>query len=92
MVEYDLNFHAVLAEQTGNMGLKNVYENMMDIFAPFISYSYMEQSAENSFSVVNHHEMFVKAIKERNIDYGRYAVKKSLQDWEKLNGQYFVKM
>lgn len=88
LVELDLEFHSVLAELTNNSVLKNVYDNMMDIFAPFIAQSYMQQNIGSDFSVTRHHDIILQAIKERNDDLGRYAVKKSLQDWEKLNAMY----
>lgn len=91
LVELDLDFHCTLVELTGNSVLKNVYVNMMDIFAPFIGHSYAQQNRESDFSVTRHHDMFLQAIRERDGDYGRYAVKKSLQDWQNLNRQYFSK-
>ena len=85
LIAEDLRFHANLAEITGNDVLRNVYANMLDLFTPYIQYSYVQQSETSEFSVLEHHELIIRAVEERDKDLARYAVRKSMEDWEKLN-------
>ncbi len=84
----DLNFHLALVEITGNDVLKNVYINMMDIFAPFIRHSYVQQLSMSEFSVMKHHDLIIRAMIERDYDLAQYAVRNSIKDWEHLNKKY----
>lgn len=88
IVSADLSFHLVMVEMTGNNILKNVYINMMDIFAPFIRHSYIQQHSMSDFSVLRHHDLIIRAIAERDNDLAQYAVRNSLKDWEVLNKKY----
>lgn len=85
IVSADISFHTVLVEITGNDILKNVYMNMLDIFTPFIRYSYVQQHAMSDFSVMKHHDLIIRAVAERDHDLAQYAVRNSLKDWEALN-------
>lgn len=86
----DISFHTRIVEITENEVLKNVYVNMLDIFTPFIRYSYFQQEVGGEFSVLKHHDLMLQAIKEKDNDLAKYAVRNSLKDWEKLNMAYMT--
>lgn len=88
IVAADLRFHMQIADVLQNSIMKDVYENMMDLFTSFIRFSYLQQRASNSYSVVAHHELMLQALYERDQDLGRYAIRASLKDWESLNQKY----
>jgi len=91
IVAEDLRFHTKLVEITGNDILRNVYINMLDIFTPYIQNSYVQQSETSDFSVLEHHELIIRAVEERDRDLATYAIRKSIKDWEKLNLHYETK-
>lgn len=86
----DIALHTAIVEITGNEILKNVYVNMLDIFTPFIRYSYYQQEAGEDYSVLKHHDLMIEAIEEKDYDLAKYAVRNSLKDWEKLNIKYLT--
>lgn len=86
LVDLDLKFHRTITEITGNHALQEVYRNLIEIFRPYILKSYEQQSSENHFSVLLHHELFIRAIKERDLYMGYIAVKYSMDDWSRLQG------
>ena len=88
MVEADVAFHEELVQITKNDILKNVYLNMLEIFSPFIRNSYVQQQTGLNYTVLQQHELILKAIEERDGDLARYAVRASLKDWESLNLWY----
>lgn len=86
LVDLDLKFHRTITEITGNHALQEVYRNLIEIFRPYILKSYEQQSSENHFSVLLHHELFIRAIKEKDLYMGYIAVKYSMDDWSRLQG------
>lgn len=88
IVAADMGFHMQIAYSLHNDILTNVYENMMDLFNPFITFSYLQQRAANDFSVEKKHELILRAIEEADYDLARYAIRSSLKDWEALNKKY----
>lgn len=90
LLQKDLLFHTTLVEITGNEVLKNVYVNMLDIFTPFIRYSYYQQEVGGDYTVLSHHDFMLRAITERDLDLAKYSVRRSLKDWENLNAAYMA--
>ena len=86
LVDLDLKFHRTITEITGNRVLQEVYRNLIEIFRPYILRSYEQQSSENHFSVLRHHELFIRAIREQDQYLGYIAVKYSMDDWSRLQG------
>ena len=86
LVDLDLKFHQTITEITGNRVLEEVYRNLIEIFRPYILKSYEQQSSENHFSVLRHHELFIRAIREKDHYLGYIAVKYSMDDWSRLQG------
>ena len=74
------------SEITKNRVLQEVYRNLIEIFRPYILNSYEQQSYENHFSVLLHHELFIQAIREKDHHLGYIAVKYSMNDWSRLQG------
>lgn len=90
LLQKDIHFHTALVEITGNEVLKNVYVNMLDIFTPFIRYSYYQQEVGGTYTVLSHHDFMLRAIMERDLDLAKYSVRNSLKDWESLNAAYMA--
>ena len=86
LVDLDMKFHRTITEITKNRVLQEVYRNLIEIFRPYILNSYEQQSYENHFSVLLHHELFIQAIREKDHHLGYIAVKYSMNDWSRLQG------
>lgn len=86
LVDLDMKFHRTITEITGNRVLQEVYRNLIEIFRPYILKSYEQQSSEQHYSVLRHHELFIQAIKEQDQYLGYIAVKYSMDDWSRLQG------
>lgn len=86
LVDLDMKFHRTITEITKNRVLQEVYRNLIEIFRPYILNSFEQQSYENHFSVLLHHELFIQAIREKDHHLGYIAVKYSMNDWSRLQG------
>lgn len=88
LIQLDRDFHNALARASGNELLCNVYLNMMEIFAPFIRNSYVQQRENKEYFSVYHHRAIIQSINEHDYDLAHYAVKKSMRDWSEQNMVY----
>lgn len=88
LVELDLKFHKCMAEYARNNILEQIYKFMLDIFTPYIRYSYVIQNNNEDYTVANHHELIIEALHEMDLDLAQYAIKKSMKDWLRLNCMY----
>lgn len=88
LVELDLKFHKCMAEFAGNTILEQIYNFMLDIFTPYIRYSYVIQNNNEDYTVANHHDLIIEALHEMDLDLAQYAIKKSMKDWLRLNCMY----
>ncbi len=85
LVATDLAFHLALASAAGNSTLKDVYMNLMNLFAPFIRTSYIPQKQNFAYSVIAQHNLIVQALVEEDENLAAYAIKSAMRDWEKHN-------
>lgn len=92
LVNLDIEFHAALADIVENEVLKNVYMNMLDIFTPYIRFTYLRQYKDNNYSVSQHHELMIRALHEEDRNLAMYSVHCALVDWQKLNKEYYEEM
>lgn len=88
LMKLDLEFHKCLAEAAENSALQKVYNSMLEIFTPFIRYSYIVQDKKEDYSVASRHEVIMQAIEEQDEDLARYAIRQCMKDWMELNGKY----
>lgn len=92
LVRLDIEFHAALADIVDNEVLKNVYMNMLDLFTPYIRFTYLRQNKDKHYSVSRHHELMIRALQEEDRNLAMYSVHRSLIDWQKLNKEYHEEM
>lgn len=88
LMRLDLEFHKCLAEAAENSALEKVYNSMLEIFTPFIRYSYIIQDKKEDYSVTNRHELIMQAIDEMDGDLAKYAIRQCMKDWMELNSMY----
>lgn len=81
-VENDLEFHSLLGKASCNHMLQKVYEFVLDIYAPTIRATHINQhKGELSYSAHTH---IVDAIKQNNLYIAKEAINHSVNVWETL--------
>lgn len=77
--EHDLDFHCAFAKASHNPMIVRIAEALFEIFAFTIKKSTLKKTEES----VRHHKMILEAIKEKDIEKARIAIRSSLKAWQK---------
>lgn len=79
LAELDKSFHIAIADATKNQLIKKIYGFTLDLFTPSIITS-VTRGGKGEYSV-QHHELILKGLEERNSDKAIQAIKNSIERW-----------
>lgn len=77
--EHNLAFHYAFAQATHNSMIVKIAEALWKMFAFTIKRSTLKKTEES----VQHHKMILEALKEKNSEKAKVAIRTSLKGWQK---------
>jgi len=79
LAEFDKNFHIAIADATKNQLIKKIYGFTLDLFTPSIITS-VSRGGRGEYSI-QHHELILKGLEERNREKTIQAIINSIEKW-----------
>ncbi|MDF2813936.1 MAG: transcriptional regulator [Paenibacillus sp.] len=83
LLEYDLEFHAILGQISKNTLIEKIYQFVMEYFKPYIAQS-LRKHTNFSVESIESHNKILEAVEHRNYTAAELAVENSLEVWENL--------
>ncbi len=78
-VENDLNFHRILARQSGNIVFETIYNQLLEYFIPFIAASHKHQEAGTAAD--SSHAKICRALEQNDLSLAQRAILDSNEYW-----------
>ncbi|WP_320121772.1 FCD domain-containing protein [uncultured Sphaerochaeta sp.] len=79
LAELDKSFHIAIADATKNLLIKKIYGFTLDLYTPSIITS-VSRGGRGEYSV-QHHELILEGLEERNSEKAIQAIKNSIEKW-----------
>lgn len=82
LIETELMFHTALGQATGNKLIQTIYNFVMDMYIPNIYKTGYKKFGDEALTS---HRPIIEAIKDRDLEAGKKAIKHSVDVWKNLN-------